>query len=156
MRSALKILGIALLSLLALLVAAFGALQTPPGKAMLASLASSLASSPGLTVAIRGLGGFVPFDVSVETIELADAQGPFARIEGARLDWRPLALLSGRVDVTDLGATRVTLDRRPQLPPPSRPIPRGRTSPCRCGWSACRFPRSCWKSRCSTMPPACR
>ncbi|GLK72457.1 translocation/assembly module TamB domain-containing protein [Ancylobacter dichloromethanicus] len=117
MRSALKILGIALLSLLALLVAAFGALQTPPGKAMLASLASSLASSPGLTVAIRGLGGFVPFDVSVETIELADAQGPFARIEGARLDWRPLALLSGRVDVTDLGATRVTLDRRPQLPP---------------------------------------
>lgn len=117
MRSALKILGMILLTLLVLLAAAFGALQTPPGKALLASLASSLASSPGLTVGIRGIGGFVPFDMSVDAIELADTQGPFARIEGARLDWRPLALLSGRVDVTDLGAARVTLDRRPQLPP---------------------------------------
>ncbi|WP_428029737.1 translocation/assembly module TamB domain-containing protein [Ancylobacter sp.] len=113
----LKIIGVTLLSLLVLLAAAFGALQTPPGKALLANFASSLASSPGLTVTIRGLGGFVPFDLSVDTVELADAQGPFASIEGARLDWRPLALLAGRVDVTSLGAERVTLDRRPHLPP---------------------------------------
>ncbi|TCK31734.1 autotransporter secretion inner membrane protein TamB [Ancylobacter aquaticus] len=117
MTRALKFLAMALLSLLVLLVAAFGALQTPPGKALLAGFASSLASSPGLTVALRGLGGFVPFDMSVESIELSDAEGPFARIEGARLDWRPLALLSGRVDVTTLAAARVSLDRRPVLPP---------------------------------------
>ncbi len=117
MTRALKIIAMSLLSLLVLLVGAFGALQTPPGKALLASFASSLASSPGLAVTIRGLGGFVPFDMSVESIALSDAEGPFARIEDARLDWRPLALLSGRVDVTTLSATRVRIDRRPVLPP---------------------------------------
>ncbi|RTL98005.1 hypothetical protein EJV44_08415 [Ancylobacter aquaticus] len=112
----------ALLSLLGLLVVAFGALQTPPGKALLARVASSLASSPGLTVSLRGLGGFVPFDMSVESIEISDAEGPFTRIEDARLDWRPLALLAGRVDVTTLTAARVSLERRPVLPasPPSQ------------------------------------
>ncbi|MPT22713.1 MAG: hypothetical protein E2577_06680, partial [Starkeya sp.] len=105
-----------LLALLLVLVGAFGALQTPPGKALLANIASSLASSPGLIVSVHGLRGFVPFDMSVEAIDLADAEGPFARIEDARLDWRPLALLSGRVEVTSLSAARVSLDRRPVLP----------------------------------------
>lgn len=116
MTRALKLLGMALLALLLALVGLFGALQTPPGKALLANIASSLASSPGLTVSIRGLSGFVPFDMSVEAIELADADGRFARIEDARLDWRPLALLSRRVEVTSLSAARVSLDRRPVLP----------------------------------------
>lgn len=117
MTRALRILAMTLLSLVGLLVVAFGALQTPPGKALLARVASSLASSPGLTVSLHGLGGFVPFDMSVETIEVSDAEGPFARIEDARLDWRPLALLAGRVDVTTLTAARVSLERRPVLPP---------------------------------------
>lgn len=117
MARALKMLGRILLVLLVVLAVAFGALQIPPGKALLANLASSLASSPGLTVSIRGLGGFVPFDMSVEAIELSDADGPFARIEDTRLDWRPLALLSGRVEVTTLSAARIGLDRRPVLPP---------------------------------------
>lgn len=117
MRRALTYSGLVLLSLTALLFAAFGALQTPPGKALLASLGSSLASAPGLQVSIRGIGGLVPFDMSVESIELADAKGSFARVEGARLDWRPLALLARRVDVTTLSAARVVLERRPELPP---------------------------------------
>ncbi|WP_371345824.1 translocation/assembly module TamB domain-containing protein [Ancylobacter sp. IITR112] len=117
MTRALKLLGTVVLALLVALAAAFGALQTPPGKALLANLVSSLASSPGLAVSIRGIGGFVPFDISVATVELSDADGRFARIDDARLDWRPLALLSGRVDITALSAARVALERRPVLPP---------------------------------------
>lgn len=117
MRRALRYLSILVLALAALLLAAFGVLQTPPGKALLASLGSSLASSPDLKVGISGIGGFVPFDMSVDAIELADAKGPFGRVEQARLAWRPLALLAGRLDVTTLSAARVEVERRPELPP---------------------------------------
>lgn len=117
MKRALRSVLFALLLLVALVAAAFGVLQTPPGKALLARTASSLASSGGLHVNIRDISGLIPFDMGVGAIELADEKGPFARIEGARLDWRPLALLSGRLDVTTLAAQRVELQRRPELPP---------------------------------------
>ena len=98
MRRALRYLGILVLALAALLLAAFGVLQTPPGKALLASLGSSLASSPDLKVGISGIGGFVPFDMSVDAIELADAKGPFGRVEQARLALRAPARSFGTLE----------------------------------------------------------
>lgn len=115
-----------LLGLLALLVVVFLAIQTPPGKAMLASIASSLASSDGMKIEISGIGGILPSDMSVETVRLSDADGPFAEVGGVRLTWSPLALLTGTLDIEDAGAARVAMMRKPQLPPsPEQPKSEG-------------------------------
>ncbi|QFR34998.1 hypothetical protein GBB76_02585 [Ancylobacter sp. TS-1] len=107
-----------LLLVLALLpVLAFGALQTPPGRALLARIVSSAASTPDLAVTVSGIGGLIPFDIRAARIELADAQGRFAGVDAAALDWRPTALLAGRLDIPRLSAARVELLRRPELPP---------------------------------------
>lgn len=94
----------------------FGAIQTGPGKALLARLGGSLASGGGLGVRISELGGFIPSDLSVGRIELSDPDGVFARVEGVQLAWSPFALLSGLIHVEHLDAAKVEVLRRPNLP----------------------------------------
>ncbi|MBS7541589.1 translocation/assembly module TamB domain-containing protein [Ancylobacter oerskovii] len=120
----------AVIGLVLLVLALFGIIQTPPGKAVLARLASSLASTPGLAVGIEGISGFVPSDIGVERITLSDDDGVFATISGARLSWSPLALLNRSVDVTALEAAKVEVLRRPLPPPePSAPPPASSSAP---------------------------
>ena len=109
-------LGILVIIAVAGLVVAFGFLQSPPGKRMLASVASSLASGGGLTVSIEDISGFVPSNLRIGRIAVADPQGQFAEIDGLAVSWSPLALLSGTVNVEALTADRVAIDRRPVLP----------------------------------------
>lgn len=116
---ALTFLGMTVLALVLLVLALFGLIQTPPGKAALARLASSLASTPGLSVEIEGITGFVPSDMGIARITLADSSGPFATVTDARLNWSPLALIGRQVDVALLEAGRVELMRRPVLPEPA-------------------------------------
>lgn len=103
--------------LIGFLLAAFGLIQTPPGRDMVASLVGRIASADGLKVRIEGLSGFIPSNIQVAAIELADPQGPFARIEGLHVAWSPLALLSGSVNVGLVSADRITVQRKPDLPP---------------------------------------
>ncbi len=110
-------LGVVLIGLVAVLVAAFALLQTTPGKSLLADLASRLASRDGLTVTVSDITGFVPTDMRIGQVALADARGPFASVGGIEIAWRPLALFSGTVDVERLTAERASLDRLPVLPP---------------------------------------
>ncbi|MCK0198102.1 translocation/assembly module TamB domain-containing protein [Ancylobacter sp. 6x-1] len=110
-------IGVTLLALVLLVAALFGLIQTPPGKAMLASVASSLASRAGLGVEISDISGFVPSDMTIGRIALADKDGTFATVERAHLSWSPLALLSQRVQVEDLSAAAVALLRKPEMPP---------------------------------------
>ncbi len=55
-----KWLGVALLGVLALLVVVFLAIQTPPGKAMLASHRLLARLDRGMKIEISGIGGFIP------------------------------------------------------------------------------------------------
>lgn len=117
MRTIAKWTGLALAGVLVLLALAFGALQTPPGKALLARVGSSLASSNGLNVDISGITGFVPANMAVARIVVSDPKGPFAEVENVSLDWNPLSLLVGTLDINSAGAARVALQRKPELPP---------------------------------------
>lgn len=117
-------LGVLVIGILVAAVAAFALIQTAPGKRMLAEFASRMASRDGLTVSISDLSGFVPSAMQVGRVDLADAGGRFASVEGLDLAWRPLALLSGRIDIARLAADRIALDRRPVLPP-AAPAPPG-------------------------------
>lgn len=97
--------------------ALFGFIQTPPGKSLLASTASRLASGNGLEVRITDIGGFVPSDLKVGRIELADSKGIFATIDGLELAWSPLALTGGLVSADNIAARKIALQRLPELPP---------------------------------------
>ncbi|MFG1267571.1 translocation/assembly module TamB domain-containing protein [Xanthobacter sp. DSM 14520] len=116
-RTLAKWTGLALAGLTLLLALAFGAIQTPPGKALLARVGSSLASANGLNVEISGITGFVPANMAVARIVASDPKGPFAEVENVSLDWNPLSLLLGSLDIDAAGATRIALQRKPELPP---------------------------------------
>ena len=96
---------------------AFAAIQTGPGKGMLASLGGALASGRGLTVTVSDIGGVIPTNMSVGTVTLADPHGEFARIEGVQFVWHPSAFVSGTLAVETLEAAKVILARKPDLPP---------------------------------------
>lgn len=117
LRRIFRYLGIALLGLVALALLAFGAIQTGPGKSLLAHLGSTLASTAGMQVTISDIGGFVPSDMTIGSIELSDTKGPFAQIENARLVWSPRALFTGTLDIATLEAATVRVLRNPELPP---------------------------------------
>lgn len=116
-RRVLRFSAAALAGLVVVSGAAFGIVQTGWGKARLAGIASSLASSDGLSVRIDKIEGFVPSDMRISRIEASDKNGTFAIVSGAHLAWSPLALLSGEVSVSSVGAKAVSVLRSPELPP---------------------------------------
>lgn len=111
------------LVLLALLVVLVGA-NTGSGRRLIEHQAASL--SGGL-VAIDGLHGRFPDALTIRHLSLADHLGPYATLEGIRLDWSPLRLfgLTARVDLASVDA--VTLLRKPVADPNARPSPPGKS-----------------------------
>jgi translocation and assembly module TamB len=103
----------------AALVVLFAAIQTGPGKRMMASLAGTLVSGGGVSVTISDVEGFIPANMRVGAITLADRHGEFARMEDLRLVWHPLALLSATIEIETLEAAKLSLARKPDLPPAS-------------------------------------
>ncbi len=108
---------IGLSSLVGTLVLLFALMQTPPGKWAVAKLASSMASSNGLTIEFSDVTGWLPWNVKIGKVTLSDAQGVFAQANGLQVDWRPLRLLSGEVAIDNLQASQIDVQRRPVLPP---------------------------------------
>jgi len=94
-------------------VAAYAYVQTEAGRQTLAEFVSSALSGPGTDVSIGSIGPGFPMSLSVQTVTVRDEQGAWLTVERAALDWRPLALLSGRLHVTDVDAGGVHLDRLP-------------------------------------------
>ncbi len=106
-----------LLGLVVLVAILFGFVQTPPGKSFLAGTASRLASGNGLDIRISEIGGFVPSGLTVGRVELSDAKGTFATVEGVNLYWSPLALTGGLISADTIEARKISLERLPELPP---------------------------------------
>ncbi len=102
------------LALLAVLVGA----NTGPGRRLIERQASLLS---GGIVTIDGLGGRFPDALAIRRLTLNDHDGPYATLDGIRLDWRPLRLLglTARVDLASVDA--ITLARLPVADPNARP-----------------------------------
>ncbi len=125
MRRALRIgivvlLGIPLLLLLALAGGLVWA-NSEGGRTTIARLAGEFV--PGLT--IEGLSGPLPSDIGVERLVMADAEGPWLELEGARIALDLPALLRREARITAVTARRVALHRLPpgseEPPPPPDP-----------------------------------
>ena len=116
----LRWLGIALAVSIGLLLAGFGLLQTRPGQDWLAGTVARLASSPGFTVSIEGLSGFVPFRVRIARIAIADRQGTYMTLRRVAFDIAPGDLLHGRLHLRFLDIAELYKARSSTAP--SRPF----------------------------------
>ena len=103
-----------LVALVAVLGLAFAGVQTAPGKRLLASAISSAASSPDQKIRITGIDGFVPTDLRVAQIEIADRTGPWLQVENAHVAWSFGSLLRRKLRIDIVSAAKIGVLRAPQ------------------------------------------
>ena len=109
------------LALIAFLTLCASAHATEEDKGVLANLISRALSSPGMSVSVGAVNGVLSSDASISDIVISDRQGPWLKVDKARLVWNRLALFSRRLEVDQLTIGRLELLRRPlpsDTPPP--------------------------------------
>ncbi|MGB7977424.1 MAG: hypothetical protein WCF81_24430, partial [Roseiarcus sp.] len=116
------------LALVALLSLCASAHAAESDKGVLASLISRALSSPGMSVSIGAVDGVLSSDASISDIVISDRQGPWLKVDKARLVWNRLALFSRRLEVDQLTIGRLQFLRRP-LPPETPPPDTGAQQP---------------------------
>ncbi len=119
-----KWFGIALASLLGLLLIGLAVLNSPIGQRFIADQIAQVAPASGLRIEIGRIEGDIYGEATLHDIVLSDPKGPFLTIPEAELDWRPLSWITSGLDVRKLVAKRGTLLRMPELLPgdPDAPI----------------------------------
>ena len=108
----LKFLGLGVAGLILLAAALFGLAQTGPGKRVIASALGDALSGPGKTVTIEGVTGFIPFDIKLHKITLADAAGPWLTITDAAVAIASGDLLRKRLTLRHLLAGEIDVARQ--------------------------------------------
>src|ERR1700677_1212308 len=119
----LRLKALALIALLALCATAHA---TEEDKGVLANLISRALSSPGMSVSIGAVDGVLSSDATISDIIVSDRNGPWLKVDKARLVWNRLALFSRRLEVDQLTIGRLELLRRPlpsEAPPPDTGAP---------------------------------
>ncbi len=114
----------------ALVVAGFLALSPFGGfaqnaqtdRGIVADLISKALSSDTSQVSIGAVNGALSSDVEIRDIVLSDRDGPWLRLDRARLIWTRSALLLRRLDIDRLEIGRLEILRR-QAPPPAGAAP---------------------------------
>ncbi len=74
-------------------------------------------------ISVEGLSGALSSEATIQRLTVADNDGAWLILEGARLNWNRLALIQGRFSVNNLSAETITLLRKPS------PVPEGPTLP---------------------------
>src|SRR5208283_4878883 len=88
---------------------------------VLASLISQALSSPSMNVSIGAIDGALTSDASIHDIVISDRDGPWLKVDTARLIWSRLALFRGQLLVDRLAIGHLQILRRPlpsETPPP--------------------------------------
>lgn len=118
--------GLALAAALAVLVLAVVTgwlwLISPPGERFLAQEHRIGPLPNGLVIDVAGFSFNGLGDLRVAELALSDPNGAFLSARNMRLSWEPFQLTRRQIQVTELRADAVQLDRRPRL---SDPGPRG-------------------------------
>ncbi|CUH39551.1 hypothetical protein JSE7799_02278 [Jannaschia seosinensis] len=73
-------------------------------------------SAPGLQVRLEGFEGALSSQASLDLLQVSDDEGVWLRLEDVVLDWSRSALLRGRLEVEELSAGLIRVERAP-LPP---------------------------------------
>jgi translocation and assembly module TamB len=80
-------------------------------------------SSAGRAVRIEGFAGALSSRATIERLTIADARGVWITLSDVVLDWNRSALLSGRLEVNELAAAAIVIDRPPEPEPAALPLP---------------------------------
>lgn len=70
-------------------------------------------SGSGRVVTIDGFQGALSSQASLTRMTIADGQGVWLTLKDVRLDWSRTALFSGRIEINELSAAEIDLDRLP-------------------------------------------
>lgn len=93
----------------------FALVQTPPGKALVASvLSKALSRSEHLDVRIGRIQGWIPGKVQVDEVRVGDAEGLWLEARGVHGRWMIRELLHHRVRLRSLGAADIKMHRLPK------------------------------------------
>lgn len=106
-----------LAALMALLPLAAPAQDAEADKSYLAALLEENLSGAGRQVTITGFAGALSSRATIQSLSIADAKGVWLTLNGVTLDWSRSALLRGVIDVTELSADEILLDRPPVTEP---------------------------------------
>lgn len=119
----LKWVGIALATLIILLIALVFALNTGPGRGFLVSKLDGFTTASGLKVNIGRIDGSLYGAMTVRDLRLSDTRGVFAYSPEIAVDWRPFAFANGHVDIRSLTSPLIRYARNPVLKdtPPGDP-----------------------------------
>ena len=99
-------------------------------KSVLGGLLSRALSTPSSRVAIGAIDGALSSDAIIRDVAISDRDGVWLKLDRARIVWRRLALLSGRLEVDSLEIGHLDVLRRPiPGPPPPEAKPDGRLLP---------------------------
>ncbi len=82
-------------------------------KGVLATLISKALSSPGMTVSVGAVDGALTSDATIRDIVISDANGPWFKLDRARLVWTRSALLLRRLSVERLEIGKLEILRKP-------------------------------------------
>ncbi len=107
------LVGLVLVAIVAVLVL----VQTEFGRARLVALVEGISAGAGAPVTIEGLEPGLPVHLGFQRLTVADPDGVWLAVGTVRIDWSPLALLSGTARVNEVSAEQVSVLRRPAYPP---------------------------------------
>jgi translocation and assembly module TamB len=107
-------LGAVIAVLLVALLGGYLYLQSAAGKRALEGVLTRALSSPDSTVAIEGLSGSVPFDLTVARITVSDRSGAWLEIDNARVEIDGAALWHRELAIRRLTASSVAIARAPE------------------------------------------
>ncbi|MGH6930479.1 MAG: hypothetical protein ACREEV_19330, partial [Dongiaceae bacterium] len=99
--------------LLALIVGAFGALQTQYARDQLRQRIADATAGSSTEVHLDAIEGLVPFDMQLVGLRLSDRDGTWATADRISLSWSPSVLLAGRLQVDALTAGTIEVARSP-------------------------------------------
>lgn len=112
--------GVGLGALLLVLLLAVGLLQMRVGKAWLATEIARVVSDPDFAVTVEGLGGSVPFGMTVARVAVSDRDGTYLTLRDVGLDIAPAALLAGRLHIRALTIAEIDMARLTTAPSTKR------------------------------------
>ena len=96
--------------------------QAEDDRGYLQALLEDNLSDVGRDIRIIGFSGAFSSSATVDQITIADTQGVWLTLNDVVLNWNRAALLRGAIDITELSADEILIDRRP-IADPDMPAP---------------------------------
>jgi translocation and assembly module TamB len=117
---------LSIVGFLVLIMLLWAGLQTQWAKKQVAKVVAEVTAKTGnYQVAIEGLGGLLPFSITLDHATISDAKGPWLKMDKFDFSMRPLDLMTGLVHVKWLRMAHLSVFRLPESreAPPKKATP---------------------------------